>query len=110
MTRDLTLKELFDRCREQWGLNAQILMLAEECSELSVATLHLFRNAKQEDALDHFAEEIADVELMLAEMKYYFKNVSLIAKWRKFKEKRLEKKLEKYYVPKKRGCSNSNNR
>ena len=83
------MKELFDKCREKWGLRAQILMLAEECSELSVATLHLLRNKKQENALEHFAEEIADVELMLDEMKYYFHNVPLIAKYRKLKEKRL---------------------
>ena len=49
------------------------------------------RALKQEDALEKFAEEIADVELMLDEMKYYFKNVPLIAKYRKLKEKRLRK-------------------
>lgn len=96
----LTLKALFDKCREKWGLNSQILMLAEECSELSVASLHVLRNkhistiSESKKTLLAFAEEIADVEFMLAEMKYYFKNVLLIAKFRKEKERRLEAQLK----------------
>lgn len=91
----ITLKEMFDKSREFWGLSSQILMLVEELNELGVASLHLLRNLKsKEESLEHFAEEIADVEFLLDEMKYYFQNVSLIAKYRKLKEKRLEGLLE----------------
>jgi len=92
--KEMTDEELFDKCREKWGLPSQIIMLAEECGELVEATLHLLRNKKQENALKHFEEEIADVELMIDEMKHYFKNASMIAKWRKAKIARLKKRLE----------------
>jgi len=91
----LTLKEMFDKSRVAWGLESQILMLVEELNELSVASLHLLRNLKdKEQSFKNFAEEIADVEFMLDEMKYYFSNVSLIAYYRKKKEERLEKILD----------------
>jgi hypothetical protein len=71
-------------------------MLAEESSELSVATLHLLRAIKdRSESWEKFAEEIADVELMIDEMKFYFP--VLLAKvnlYRQVKEKRLEKLLE----------------
>lgn len=88
----MKLKDIFDKCRELWGLDSQVLMLAEELNELGVASLHLLRNAKpRKESLEKFAEEIADVEFMLDEMKYYFSNVELIAFYRKKKQERLEK-------------------
>lgn len=91
----MNLKEMFDKSRELWGLSSQILMLVEELNELSVASLHLLRNLKpKEESLEHFAEEIADVEFLLDEMKYYFQNVPLIVKYRKLKEQKLKGLLE----------------
>lgn len=83
-------ENLFDKCLAKWGLNSQILMLAEEAGELSVATLHLLRDKKRKEALNNFAEEIADVELMLQEIKYYLNISDLIKKYRKQKIERLE--------------------
>jgi len=69
-------------------------MLVEESNELSVAALHLLRNLKKKQlSLEHFAEEIADVQLLIDEMLYYFKLAPLVAKYREMKEKRLEKRL-----------------
>lgn len=66
-------QELFDHCKDQWGLDSQILMLAEECGELSVATLHLLRDLKpKKESMEKFIEEIADVQLMIDEMVHYF--------------------------------------
>ena len=105
--RELTLKGMFDKSRELWGLDAQILMLVEELNELSVASLHLLRNLKdKEKALEHFAEEIADVQFLIDEMLYYFKKQIISAtteetffeaviRYRKQKEKRLEYLLTK---------------
>lgn len=90
----MKLKKIFDKSRELWGLNSQILMLVEELNELAVASLHLLRANKPQDIVLHrFAEEIADVEFMLDEMKYYFKNVELIALNRIAKQRRLERLL-----------------
>jgi len=93
MTR-YTLKEMFDKSRELWTLKAQILMLVEECNELSVTALHLIRNLKhKETPIEQFAEEVADVQFMIDEMLYYFKLVPMVAKYRRMKEKRLETRL-----------------
>lgn len=89
-----SLKELFDKSRLLWGLESQMLMLVEELNELGVAALHLLRtNRPKIECENHFAEEIADVEFMLAEMKHYFKNTEDIAYYREKKEKRLRQML-----------------
>lgn len=97
----LIAKEMFDRSIEAWGINSQLAMLAEEASELSVASLHMMRQSRDfNEILGHLAEEIADVEFMIAEIVYYFTNkkscqlVSLIAEHRKEKEARLIEKLK----------------
>jgi len=64
---------LFEKAKEKWGLRSQFIQLAEESGELGVATLHLERSIKDKvKSWESFAEEIADVEFMLAEMRYYF--------------------------------------
>ena len=81
-------------------MHFQLLMLVEELNELAVATLHLMRKIKNETIADQaktydkFIEEIADVEFMLAEMKYYYGDDHLIAWHRKQKETRLRGLLE----------------
>lgn len=89
--------EIFNKSKRIWGLSTQILMLVEELNELSVSALHLIHSKPTRlQALEGFAEEIADVEFMIEEMKYYFKIEETIAKYREVKEKRLERKLIKY--------------
>lgn len=91
----LHLIKMFEISKRKWGLTSQILMLVEELNELGVASLHLLRaNKPRDETLENFAEEIADVEFMLEEMKYYFQNDHLIAEYRRKKEKRLEKLLK----------------
>jgi len=82
---------LFEKSREKWGLRSQILMCAEEAGELAVATLHLERQVKDKSkSWESFAEEIADVEFMIAEMKHYFPRIQdKIDKYRAEKRKYL---------------------
>jgi len=93
-------KSLFQQSIEKWGIESQLLMLAEELDELGVATLHLLRKNRNRSEPERllnllsFAEEIADVEFMLEEMKYHFKNEGKIAEFRKKKEKYLERLLK----------------
>jgi len=83
--------EMFELSLKKWGLTSQILMLVEELNELAVASLHLLRTLKDKnESLEHFAEEIADVEFMIEEMKYYFKNEQKVKLYRVMKEKKLE--------------------
>lgn len=86
-------KKLYQKCLDTYGLPAQVLMLAEESSELSVASLHLLRANKTN--FDNFAEEIADVELMIDEMKTYYPALTnLVNKYRAEKMKSLEGRLK----------------
>lgn len=84
--------ELFLKSRNLWGINSQLLMLAEEATELSLASLHLNRNNKDKDlAWENLAEEIADTEFMIAEVKYYFPDLQKkINRYRAEKVKRLD--------------------
>jgi hypothetical protein len=91
--KDVSLfKEIFAK----WGAEAQILMMAEEASELSVATLHLLRAAKQQTALENFAEELADAKFMIEQMEYMFPEIKpKISEFRKLKEEKVKEMLKK---------------
>ncbi len=89
-------KDLFDRCLKAWGLNSQLLMLGEECTELTLECFHIVRSNRKV-TLKRLGEEIADVELMLKEIKYYHRETdlqSLIDSFDVRKKERLEKLLK----------------
>lgn len=101
----MILSEIFSRSVKKWGFHSQLDMLAEECAELAVATLHLNRTVKNADDtmkmenIEHFAEEIADVEFLIEEMKFYSRGWSWnleakIKEYRRIKEARLVGYLE----------------
>ena len=54
---------------EKWGYDAQLDMVIEECSELILAIQRYRR--KRCEAID-IQEEIADVEIMLSQMRVLF--------------------------------------
>lgn len=65
--------EVYEKSIEKWGIEAQMAMVAEEAAELAVAAMHMNRHSKNRTvSWQNFAEEIADVEFMIAEMKHYF--------------------------------------
>lgn len=88
---------LFEKSREKWGLRAQILKTAEEAGELSVACLHMENQVRDlSKSREEFAEEVADLEFMLAEMRHYFPWLDEAVKtYRKQKREYLKELLEK---------------
>lgn len=54
-------------CLEMWGAEAQSNLAKEELAELIVAISHVGRN--RENSIDDVIEEIADVELICAQMR-----------------------------------------
>lgn len=60
-------KEIYKQCIEKWGVKAQLGMLAEECIECSLAVYHFVR--REEDSFTNLMSEMADVEIMLEQMK-----------------------------------------
>lgn len=89
----MKLQEKFLKALDKWGLTSQILMLAEESSELSVACLHYLRNKKNQVGFRELTEEIADVEIMIEEIKFYLKIDQWVQEFRAEKLNRLEQYL-----------------
>jgi len=58
---------IFDAALTKWGFDSQVLVLAEESSELSAACSRFINHKTDSSAL---AEEAADVEIMIAQLRY----------------------------------------
>ncbi|WP_343320261.1 hypothetical protein [Sphingobacterium multivorum] len=79
---------------EKWGVPAQIEMLQEEATELALAARKQLRK-NSEESLDHLAEEMADVSILMEQMTLIFPNISgRVAKHRVEKLERLGKRIE----------------
>lgn len=68
-----------------WGNDLQMLMCIEEMSEL---TKEIVKCIRKKSDFEKIAEEIADVEVMLEQLKFMFNNKSEV-------EKYIQQKLEK---------------
>jgi len=73
-----------------WGDDAQTLMLFEEMAELQK---ELCKFAKRKDNIEQIAEEIADVEIMLEQMKIMHNCTNAVAKFRKSKLQQLSVRI-----------------
>jgi hypothetical protein len=90
--------EIYQLCREKWGIPSQILMLAEEANELCKASIKMVRygNYFQKSSIEfvNLAEEIADTEIMIDQTKYYFPQLKpMIEDFKKTKLAVLEDKI-----------------
>lgn len=81
------------RCAIQtYGAEAQELMLLEEMSELQK---EICKNRRGRDNVLEIAEEIADVEIMLEQMKMVFGCAGRVRTFRAAKLRRLEQRILK---------------
>jgi len=83
---------IYERAIYLWGEDAQIRMAIEECGELIVKLAKYGRNhngSKPEDIVD----EIADVEIMMAQLRVIFKEYS-VDYAKDLKLNRLKKRVE----------------
>lgn len=93
MTRHALLAAAGDGAIKAWGKDKQLWVAAEEMSELIRA---LARNNRGEDNADNIAEEIADVEIMLHQLKIIFDCEASAAEWRERKAAALLKRVREY--------------
>jgi len=84
-------KKVFEEALNRFGAIAQIVMVFEEMSELQKELCKFLRG---KDAVINIAEEIADVEIMLDQMKLHFEIEQHVANNRKKKVSRLHERLE----------------
>ena len=90
----MTEKDLFAEAVRQWGVDAQVSMAIEEMAELTKALCKMKRQdyrwgnvGQLRSNWESLAEEVADVELMLDQIKYMFEIHSTI----EYKEQKLER-------------------
>ena len=94
--KDLVKKgsnELYQKCLDKWGIGLQMNMLIEESSELITVISRIMKG--RDRILNNLIEELADVEILIEQIKYAYKieEKVLIEKDRKIE--RLGKRLGK---------------
>lgn len=80
--------EIYKKLREQNGDSAQLVVAVEELSELTKEITKCLRNKGN---IDHLAEEVADVEIMVEQVKLIFNVQDKVELKKLFKLQRLEK-------------------
>lgn len=91
---NLAAKDGGETCRAAlaaFGRDSQMMVAIEEMSEL---TKELCKNSRGQENTTHIAEEIADVEIMLCQMKMLFDCEGQVETFRRYKLERLEKRIK----------------
>ena len=86
---------VFKAAIEEFGEVAQVTMVFEEMSELQKELCKWLRGNTDVAERYRIAEEIADVEIMLAQMKLLFDNRGLVLSYRREKTALLAGRIEK---------------
>jgi NTP pyrophosphatase (non-canonical NTP hydrolase) len=81
--------QIMQTALDQWGLNTQVGQTVEECAELIVALQKHINRTPSPDTIANILDEIADVEIMLAQMRLAL-NIDDDTLW-----ERIERKFEK---------------
>lgn len=91
-------RRIFESAISKYGIKSQLLMVVEEMSELTKAICKFFRNPRNEEPsaeiIDAIAEEAADVEITLAQLKMIFGIGDKVREHRCYKIQRLAHRLE----------------
>lgn len=97
MRTEIEKEKLYRKAIQTWGTLAQIDKAVEECAEL-IQALQKRKLDVAPSFIDDVLEEMADVEIMLEQLKdmfdYKFMEDSRFKQMKRMKLKRLEKRLE----------------
>lgn len=85
---DERLKQIADH----YGLDEQLNILQEECAEL-IQAVSKYKRRKLIDNYQHIVEEIADIEIMIAQVKYLLKMYDYHVDY--VKEEKIKRQLER---------------
>ena len=84
-------KQVFNRTVAFFGDESQKIMAIEEMSEL---IKELTKELRQRGDIKHIAEEIADVEIMLSQLKIIYDVHERVASMREYKLNRISKIMD----------------
>ncbi|GEN74103.1 hypothetical protein [Chryseobacterium lathyri] len=94
-------QEVYQMAIDKWGHVAQMEMLQEEATELAQSALKLALSARKfmrKDTAETFknlASEMADVEIMIEQMKFMFPSIDpMVEEQKRYKVNRLKKRVE----------------
>ena len=90
----MNFQETCQKAVSLWGSQAQLDMAIEEASELIKAICKLKRSGASLEAVSAVAEEIADVEIMIEQLKIMFYCHDDVDDWEKYKLERLSERIE----------------
>lgn len=86
-------EEVYKKAIGKWGDKAQLEMAQEEATELALAVRKFVRNPSSE-TLEHIAEEVADVEIMIEQLKFMYPSlVESVKEQKEFKLNRLKSRV-----------------
>lgn len=83
--------DIYEKAVIKFGKTPQLIMAMEEMSELIQALSKDIRGKHNEN---NISEEIADVEIMLAQLKIIYQNDAEVKKWKTDKLFRLQARIE----------------
>ena len=83
---------IYEKAIIKWGVDSQVWMLIEEMSELTTALLH-----KNRGRVDNVAEEFADVEILMKQLRPVFNINKEVDQWCLLKMNRLEERINKFW-------------
>ena len=86
-----TYHEIFEVALKKYGGEKQTIKLFEEMAELQDA---ICKSVTRRGTVDHIAEEIADVEIMLEQMKILHNCEDAVERYRHEKIDRLQRRIE----------------
>lgn len=87
-------QKVYSDAIEKWGSTAQLEMLQEESTELALAARKFIRKSNSE-TFKSMISELADVEIMIEQIKLMFHSAELeINNQKDFKVNRLKERIE----------------
>lgn len=90
MEIELTEEALFQLAVDHFGIEHQTVVAIEEFTEVSKELTKVLRG---EGNKNHLAEELADAEIVIAQMKQFYDVSNAVECWKKTKLKRLFRRI-----------------
>lgn len=84
-------KDVYNKAKSTWGIDAQVTKAIEELSELQK---ELCKFLLDDGNMVHIAEEMADAEIMIEQLKLIFENKKAVKVVKKAKIQRLSDRLD----------------
>ena len=84
-------KDVYNKAKSTWGIDAQVTKAIEELAELQK---ELCKFLLDDGNMGHITEEMADVEIMIEQLKLIFENKLEVKAVKKAKIQRLSYRLD----------------